>query len=56
MSRRTETAYKTELQGESAQHDEAHLERLGDGKCGGCVGKEHVLTRGYLPNFATKTG
>ena len=24
MSRRTEIAYKAELQGESAQHDEAH--------------------------------
>jgi len=24
MSRRTETAYKAEPQGESAQHDEAH--------------------------------
>ena len=26
---------------------------LGDGKCSGCAVKDHVLTRGDLPDFAT---
>ena len=25
---------------------------MGDGKCGSCAGKDHVLTRGDLPDFA----
>jgi hypothetical protein len=39
--------------GEWAQHHETRLENMGDGKCGSCAGKDHVLTRGDLSGFAT---
>ncbi|MCP4368835.1 MAG: hypothetical protein GY797_12090 [Deltaproteobacteria bacterium] len=29
---------------------------MGVSKCGSCVGKGHVLTRGYLPRFAPTLG
>ena len=47
---------KAEPQGESAQHDEAHLDQIWEGKCCGCAEKDHALTRGDLPDFATTVG
>ncbi|MBT6225942.1 MAG: hypothetical protein HOI47_04705, partial [Candidatus Scalindua sp.] len=29
---------------------------MGDGKCGNCAGKDHVLARGDLPDFAFTFG
>jgi len=29
---------------------------MGEGKCGSCAGKDHVLTRGDLPDLATTSG
>ncbi len=59
MSRRTEIAYKAQLPGKSAPHDEALglggrvNAALGVSLCSlTCVGKDHVLTRGDLPDFA----
>ena len=59
MSRRTETAYKAQSPGKSAQHDEAQGSggrvnaALGVSRWSlTCVEKDHVLIRGDLPDVA----